>query len=214
MKDRGEAATHTVLRGLAVLAVIAIAALATESASLAQQPAPKVQQPAPKARPKAVPAPAEQSHLIYAPWLKVCHTGPEPNARRTCFTGMEGRTEGGIVPAVVAVVIETVGQPNRTLRVTLPLGTSLKPGMRVIIDQGQPMPGAYVACFPIGCAVDYEASDELIARMKKGQNLVVQGFNTENQPVNLALPLANFAKAYDGPATDLPQADAPEAKNQ
>jgi hypothetical protein len=42
----------------------------------------------------------------------------------------------------------------------------------------------------------------MIAKMKKGQNLVVQGINSTAQPLSLALPLSDFAKAYDGPPTD------------
>lgn len=49
---------------------------------------------------------------------------------------------------------------------------------------------------------DYEASGELIGRLKKGQALVIQGFNGAEQPINLVVPLQDFAKAYDGPPTD------------
>jgi hypothetical protein len=49
---------------------------------------------------------------------------------------------------------------------------------------------------------DYEASGELIGKLKKGQGLVVQGINGAGQPISLVLPLADFAKAYEGPPTD------------
>ena len=50
---------------------------------------------------------------------------------------------------------------------------------------------------------DYEATPELIANLKKGQNLVVQAINSNGAPLTLPLPLAGeFAKAYDGPPTD------------
>ena len=50
---------------------------------------------------------------------------------------------------------------------------------------------------------DYEATPELIANLKKGQNLVVQAINSNGAPLTLPLPLADeFAKAYDGPPTD------------
>ncbi len=42
----------------------------------------------------------------------------------------------------------------------------------------------------------------MIAKMKKGQGLVVQAINSTGQPISLVLPLADFAKAYDGPPTD------------
>jgi hypothetical protein len=50
---------------------------------------------------------------------------------------------------------------------------------------------------------DYEATPELIASLKKGQNLVVQAINSNGAPLTLPLPLAGeFAKAYDGAPTD------------
>ena len=49
---------------------------------------------------------------------------------------------------------------------------------------------------------DYEASDELIGAMKKGQTMHVQGINDTGQPISIPLPLADFAKAFDGPPTD------------
>src|SRR5437588_7824650 len=106
------------------------------------------------------------------------------------------------MPVIGAVVIEPEGEQKKVLRVTLPLGMSIQPGTRVIVDQGQPMTGPYVICFQNGCMADYEASGELIGKLKKGQGLVVQGINGAGQPVSLVLPLADFAKAYDGPPTD------------
>ena len=58
-------------------------------------------------------------------------------------------------------------------------------------------------CFQNGCMSDYEATPEMIASLKKGQNLVVQAINSNGAPLTLPLPLVNeFAKAYDGPPTD------------
>jgi invasion protein IalB len=173
------------------------------------QPAPKA--PAPKAAPKAAPpAPAagdkaaggpEVPPLTYSPWTKVCLKGQEANAQQVCFTGKEGRIENGML-VIGAVLIEPEGSPNKVLRVTLPLGMQLPQGTRAIVDQGQPMTAPYMVCFPNGCMADYEASGELIGKLKKGQSLVVQGINGQGQAVSLPLPLPDFAKAYDGPPTD------------
>src|SRR5262249_27922311 len=176
-------------------------------------PAPKAQPKAtPKAAPKAAPAPApaeqppqaqagEQPQLIFSPWTKFCLKGQETGAKQVCFTGKDGRGESG-QPVVAAVLIEPENDPKKILRVTLPLGMSIQPGTRVIVDQGQPMTGPYVICFNNGCMADYEASGELIGKLKKGQGLVVQGINGQGQAISLVLPLGDFAKAYDGPPTD------------
>ncbi len=64
------------------------------------------------------------------------------------------------------------------------------------------MNAPYIICFTNGCMADYEASGELIGKLKKGQGLVVQGINSQGQPISLVLPLTDFGKAYDGPPTD------------
>jgi invasion protein IalB len=177
----------------------------------APAPAPAPAQPAPKAAPKAAPQqppPAaaqgggsDLPPLTYSAWTKVCLKGQEAGAQQVCFTGKEGRIDTGML-VIGAVLIEPEGSTAKTLRVTLPLGMQLPQGTRAIVDQGQPMTAPYMICFPNGCMADYEASGELIGKLKKGQSLVVQGINSQGQPVSLPLPLPDFAKAYDGPPTD------------
>jgi invasion protein IalB len=185
----------------------ALVVVATGSNSVAEEK--KAAPPAKKKEPQKAPPkqdPKQQAQpdtpqLIFSPWTKFCLKGQEAAAKQVCFTGKDGRVESG-QPVVAAVLIEPDGEPRKILRVTLPLGMSLQPGTRVIIDQGQPMTGPYVICFNNGCMADYEASDALIGLMKKGQGLVVQGINGAGQPISLVLPLNDFAKAYDGPPTD------------
>jgi invasion protein IalB len=188
---------------LALIAALAIVTPTSQPLAQQEKKAPPKGKAAPKADPKAQPqaqAP-EAPQLVYSPWTKFCLKGQEANAKQVCFTGKDGRVESG-QPVVAAVLIEPDGEPRKILRVTLPLGMSLQPGTRVIIDQGQPMTGPYVICFNNGCMADYEASGELINNMRKGQGLVVQGINGAGQAISLVLPLNDFAKAYDGPATD------------
>jgi invasion protein IalB len=207
---------------LVIAAATGLAATLLSGTALAQTPpappAPKAQAPKPAA-PKppahkpaeAAPAQApqgqaqaqsnEQPQLIFSPWTKFCLKGQEANAKQVCFTGKDGRVESGM-PVVAAVLIEPENDTKKVLRVTLPLGMSIQPGTRVIVDQGQPMTGPYVICFNNGCMADYEASGELIGKLKKGQGLVIQGINGSGQPISLVVPLGDFAKAYDGPPTD------------
>ena len=146
-------------------------------------------------------APGQQVQLIYAPWTKFCLKGQDANAKQVCFTGKDGRIESG-QPVIAAVIIEPEGEPKKILRVTLPLGMQLMHGTRVIVDNNPPVQSPYVICFANGCMSDYEVTPDLLANMKKGQNLVVQAINSNGAPLTLPLPLAEFAKAYDGPPTD------------
>jgi invasion protein IalB len=193
--------------------LVFFAALVATSVIIVDLPRSRAQEPAPDPRrqnpsneqPNAQPGqPAqagEQPRLIFSPWTKFCLKGQEANAKQVCFTGKDGRVESGM-PVVAAVLIEPENDPKKVLRVTLPLSMSLQPGTRVIVDNGQPMTGPYVICFNNGCMADYEASGELIGKLKKGRGLVIQGINGAGQPISLVVPLQDFAKAYDGPPTD------------
>jgi invasion protein IalB len=219
-------------RVLALLTATALTVTLATSVTQAQQPAPvapKAKAAAPKAAPKAAPAapgpaaqqqaappagaPAasgqpqdqQQVQLIYAPWTKFCLKGQDANAKQVCFTGKDGRIESG-QPVIAAVIIEPEGEPKKILRVTLPLGMQLVHGTRLIVDSNAPQQSPYVICFTNGCMSDYELTPEMLANMKKGQNLVVQAINSNGAPLTLPLPLqengSSFAKAYDGPPTD------------
>jgi invasion protein IalB len=186
---------------LALALISAVAIIATSPNSLAEEKKAKQQK---KETQKDQPAPQQPQppQLIYSPWTKFCQRPQEANAKQVCFTGKEGRVETG-QPVVAAVLIEPEGEARKVLRITLPLGMSLQQGTRAIVDQGQPMTAPYVICFPGGCMADYEASQALVDTMKKGKGLVVQGINGSGQPMSLVLPLDDFAKAYNGPPTDL-----------
>ena len=230
-------------RGVALVALAAAITFAAVGPSLAQQTppaaAPKAAAPKEKAAPKAPakqaapaqkqpPAPAQQQaapaqppqgqqdqiQLIYSPWTKFCLKGQEANAKQICFTGKDGRIESG-QPVVAAVIIEPEGEPKKLLRVTLPLGMSLANGTRIMVDtDANAQTGPYVICFQQGCMADYEATPEMIDRLRKGQNLIVQAINANNQPLTLPLPLAEFAKAYDGPPTDPKEFEQQQKKLQ
>jgi invasion protein IalB len=223
--------TNRTLGAIAKTAALTIAfAVACGSLAFAQQPAPakKPAAPAPAAPAKPAPAPQqaapvqaapqqgaqEQPQLIFSPWTKFClKNDKDPNAKQVCFTGKDARIESGM-PVIAAVLIEPEGEPKKVLRVTLPLGMQLVHGTRVIIDQNQPMTAPYVICFTNGCMADYEATADMIAKMKKGQGLVVQAINASGQPISLVLPLNDFAKAYDGPPTDPKVFEAQQQKLQ
>jgi invasion protein IalB len=209
-------------------ATLAIAAVLHASSVQAQAPSPAAPRAKSKVAPRAAPAapapaaqeappaagapPAggqppdqQQVQLIYAPWTKFCLKGQDANAKQVCFTGKDGRIESG-QPVIAAVIIEPEGEPKKILRVTLPMGMQLIHGTRVIIDNNPPQQSPYVICFANGCMSDYDLTPEMLANMKKGQNLIVQAINSNGAPLTLPLPLqeggSSFAKAYDGPPTD------------
>ena len=198
-------------RALAAAASMAAltAALALPAAAQAQPKKPAAKPAAPAAQPAqpAQPAPAApgqqgqgEPQMMYSPWMKVCGKGPDTNNKQVCVVTKDGRLENGM-PVAIVQLFEPEGE-QKVLRVTVPLGMQLAHGTRVIVDQNQPMQAPYKICFPVGCMADYPVTDDLITKMKKGQQITVQAINLQGTAISLPLPLADFAKAYDGPPTD------------
>ena len=202
--------------GRALAAVGLLSGMLMVAPALAQTPAPATKQ-APKA-PAAKQAPAapaaqapaqpaqppqagaETPQLMYSPWMKVCGKGPDTNNKQVCVVTKDGRLENGM-PVAIVQLFEPEGD-QKVLRVTVPLGMQIQHGTRLIIDQGQPAQQPYKICFPVGCMSDYPVTDEIMKQLKTGQQITIQAINMQGTPISLPLPLADFAKAYDGPATD------------
>jgi invasion protein IalB len=185
-------------------------------------PAPRqapAQRPAQPAQPQQQQAPAQQQaapqqqaqgngqpQLIFSPWVKLCNKDADPKAKRVCVTVKDGRVESGLLVVSVAI-IEMDGEQKKLLRMSLPYGVALQHGTRLIVDQQQPSTAPFVTCLPPvvppgGCIADYEATTDLIGRMKKAQLLTVQAIHMNGQAMSPQLELKDFAKAYDGPPTD------------
>lgn len=200
--------------GRALAAAGLLTGLLIAAPALAQAPAPAAPKAAPKApagQKQAPAAPAAQAQpaapagqetppLMYSPWMKVCGKGPDTNNKQVCVVTKDGRLENGM-PVAIVQLFEPEGD-QKVLRITVPLGMQIQHGTRMIIDQGQPQQQPYKICFPVGCMADYPVTDEMMKQLKTGQQITVQAINMQGTPISLPLPLADFAKAYDGPATD------------
>jgi invasion protein IalB len=212
----------TVAAALAVFAVPAVHAQAPAPAPAtkpkppaaapkppAAAPKPPAAQAAPPQQQAAAPPQAQMPNFVYTPWVKVCAAPPaqngQPAQKQVCFTSKDARTDQG-VPIVAAQLVEMEGEATKILRITLPFGVAVQQGMRLIVDQDQPLPGMFVTCMPVapnlGCVTQYEATPDLVNKLKKGQMLTVQAINLQNQVISFPLALNDFAKANEGPPTD------------
>ena len=68
-----------------------------------------------------------------------------PANQAVCLTVSEARLETGQFVAGAAL-IEQAGEEKKLLRVTLPLGLQLMPGVRMFIDSDAPRNGSYAIC--------------------------------------------------------------------
>src|SRR5262249_28535667 len=90
----------------------------------------------------------------------------------------------------------------------------LRQGPRGMADQAQPVTGQYIVCLPNGCMADLEVQPDFVGKLKKGQQLTLQGINLPGQAASYPIPLADFAKANEGPPTDPKEFEAKQQKLQ
>jgi invasion protein IalB len=186
----------------------------TQKAAPKQQaPAPAPQQAAPAEQPPQQ-AQGDQPPVVYSPWTKFCgKDNNNPQAKEVCLTVKEARLETGQFLAGAAL-IEQAGEEKKLFRITLPLGMQIPQGTRILLDKEEPQQGRYVVCLPNGCMADFEVSKDFVAKLKKGQQIVLQGINLPGQAASYMLPLTDFGKANEGPATDPKQFEAEQKKLQ
>jgi invasion protein IalB len=200
------------------LAVLASASLVLSSLpALAQQPAPAQPRPAqPRPAQPAAPAPAAPAAQQQAPsgptivqvkpepsqteWTKVCGKDPG-NQREICYTTRDFVSDQG-QPVMAVAVYDVKGDPNRIVRFLLPIGLLLQPGMRFGVDQAQPIVGRFQICFPNGCFAETTVNEAQLNAFKRGTTVNVSVQNQAAREVTFQVPLAGFAKGFDGPPVD------------
>jgi invasion protein IalB len=134
-------------------------------------------------------------------WTKVC--GKDQTAgKEICYTTRDFGTQADQPPVLALAVYDVKGDDTKIIRMLVPVGLMLRPGFRFSVDKGPLMEGGYEICFPNGCFGEAKVKGTVIDTMKKATNLSVTVKNQVNAEVNFNIPLANFGKAYDGPAID------------
>jgi invasion protein IalB len=201
---------------LSCLGALAIAGfcLITDSVAFAQakkpaQPAPA--QPAPTQAPPTQPAPAAPQQpqgplkLDLVPtqndWTKVCGRDQTAN-KDICYTTRDFSAQAGQPPVLAMAVYDIKGDDTRILRLLVPVGLMLRPGFRFAVDKGPTHEGAFEICFPNGCFAEAKINGAVIDQIKKATTLSVAVKNQNTNEVTFMVPVAGFAKAFDGPPID------------
>jgi invasion protein IalB len=138
-------------------------------------------------------------------WTKVCGTDPA-SKKEICYTtrdfGAAAKEGDAPQPLLALAVYDPKADDTKIIRLLLPPGLMLKPGFRFSIDKGAVETGAFEICFPNGCFAEAKVKKATVDGMKKAEKMMVVVKNQANAEVTFYLPLANFGKAFDGPAID------------
>lgn len=187
--------------------------------ALAQQPAPGQQappgQPAPgeTGGPAVIqvrPVPSQEA------WSKICGNDATTRAE-ACFT-MRDFISAQDQPVLAVAVFDLKGGPqggSKLMRVLTPLGLVLWQGLRLSVDQGQPVQGRFSVCLANGCFAEVPGlKDDFLTQLRRGVTLNVTALNQAGREIKFAVPLLDFGKAYDGPPIDPKVLEEQQKKQQ
>jgi invasion protein IalB len=194
-----------------------IAALALTGLALAASPVLAQQRPAPAAPQPPAGAPGPQSVALkpepsQPDWVKVCGKDQAAN-KEICYTTRDFVSDQG-QPVLAVAIYDIKGTPERITRFILPLGLLLEPGIRFGVDKGKAEPGKFAICLPNGCFGEGRVPEAFINSMKRGQMLNISFQNQVGAEVTFQVPLAGFAKAFDGAPIDPKQLEEQQKKIQ
>lgn len=132
-------------------------------------------------------------------WFKVCSKQGDNDICNTQFTLVADTRQ--LITALN--LIEVSGQVNqKVIQAVVPTGRVIPAGVQVKIDDASPATLNYSVCFQDRCIAEAELTDDLVNRMKRGQQMNVTSINFQRQPNPVPITLSGFTAAYDGDPTD------------
>ena len=164
----------------------------TASSAFAQAPAAPAENAAPA---KADPAPE---------WLKLCGKDEQSKTELCSVNNYiidgQGNVRGQIrVLDVTREKDDKTKEKKRIIEAMIPPGFLIQPGINLVVDDNKtPIPGRYRICFPNACVTEVLVSDDMLAQMRKGNNLQIFFANAKGEWLGARVSLAGFSASYDG----------------
>ena len=157
----------------------------------------------PKTPPKPMTKTGSAQHNISA-WVKVCSKNEQTENTQVCLVKYEG-LDPKTGDVLVAAAVRTVeGQDKQDLIVTVPIAYSLDmpPGIRIKIDEDEPISLQYAGCTPKSCQAQVELTNQVLDRMRKGNQMLVAAISVQQKPLTFRVLLNGFATTSDGVPVD------------
>ena len=146
----------------------------------------------------------ERLPVTQSRWAKFCGKDKNnPHGKPVCLTVKEVRLRSHDEPFLAGVaLIEASGEDKKILRATLPTGLQRSTPVRIHIDDHPARSGEFRQCRSNGCMWDFLADATLVALLKTGGRLHIEGVTASGEVASYRLPLTEFARANEGPPID------------
>lgn len=134
-------------------------------------------------------------------WTKIC--GEDKAAKKEiCYTTRDFAQKKDEPPVLALAIYDVKGDDQRIVRLLLPIALMLEPGVRLIIDKGQPIEARFAICFPNGCFAETRLNNAQTKQLKDAKLLSIQVKNQVGAEVTFVTPMKDFAAAFDGKPID------------
>jgi len=99
---------------------------------------------------------------------------------------------------LTVVFYKAIGENKKLLRVVVPLGVLLPTGLGLKIDNEDVGNAPFLKCGKRGCVAEVVLQDEVIGKLKKGENAMFIIFDTPEAGIGIPVSLQGFSDAFAG----------------
>lgn len=144
----------------------------------------------------ALPASAQQSQTPYGDWNMRCETPPGsqgPQCALMQYVVAESRSNVGLS----VIMLKTADGKAKLLRIITPLGVLLPSGLGLKIDGEDIGRAGFVRCIAEGCLAEVILEDELLNKLRRGQQATFIVFVSPEDGIGIPISLSGFSAGYD-----------------
>ena len=133
---------------------------------------------------------------VHGDWQIRCDTPPGAQTEQ-CALIQSVTAEDRPNVGLTVIVLKTADQKFRLMRVLAPLGVLLPNGLGLRIDSVDVGKVSFVRCLPNGCVAEVVVNDDLMTRLRSGQNATFIIFQTPEEGIGIPVSLKGFGDGFD-----------------
>src|SRR5689334_2305062 len=133
---------------------------------------------------------------VHGDWQIRCDTPPGAHSEQ-CALIQSVTAEDRPNVGLTVIVLKTADQKFRLMRVLAPLGVLLPNGLGLRIDSVDVGKVSFVRCLPNGCVAEVVVNEELMTRLRSGQNATFIIFQTPEEGIGIPVSLKGFGEGFD-----------------
>jgi len=133
---------------------------------------------------------------VHGDWQIRCDTPPGAQSEQ-CALIQSVTAEDRPNIGLTVIVLKTADKKFRLMRVLAPLGVLLPNGLGLRIDAADVGKVSFVRCLPNGCVAEVVVNEELMNRLRTGQNATFIIFQTPEEGIGIPVSLKGFGDGFD-----------------